>query len=150
MALLDGAAECIWFLKMKKCSIRISWIHVQYFSNCMHKIRNLSYPQISDISRTKSHNFSRLFLQLSLCSLLKPGGKSSMKIKLEQRWQAVVQPNMSDQQCNCLQRCALYYMFDSMLQWNLSVATTSKIKCITFDLFSNVFWWILKVLIYSC
>ena len=25
------------------------------------------------------------------------------------------------------------------LQWNLSVATTSKIKCITYDLFSNVF-----------
>ena len=25
------------------------------------------------------------------------------------------------------------------LQWNLSVTTTSKIKCITFDLFSNVF-----------
>ena len=26
-----------------------------------------------------------------------------------------------------------------LVQWNLSVTTTSKIKCITFDLFSNVF-----------
>ena len=26
-----------------------------------------------------------------------------------------------------------------LVQWNLFVTTTSKIKCITFDLFSNVF-----------
>ena len=28
---------------------------------------------------------------------------------------------------------------DMKIQWNLSVTTISKIKCITFDLFSNVF-----------
>ena len=36
-----------------------------------------------------------------------------------------------------------YYMKQwivyDILQWNLSVTTTSKIKCITFDLLSNVF-----------
>ena len=36
------------------------------------------------------------------------------------------------------------------IQWNLSVTTASKIKCITCNLFSNVFWWILNVPIYSC
>ena len=36
------------------------------------------------------------------------------------------------------------------LQWNLSVTTTSIIKSITCDLFSNVFQWRLKVPFYSC
>ena len=37
-----------------------------------------------------------------------------------------------------------------LIQWNLSATTTSIIKCITCDLFSNVFKWRLKVTIYSC
>ena len=37
-----------------------------------------------------------------------------------------------------------------LLQCNLSVTTTSIMKFITCDLFSNVFWWRLKVPIYSC
>ena len=37
-----------------------------------------------------------------------------------------------------------------IVQWNLSVTTTSIIKCIACDLFSNVFKWRLKVPIYSC
>ena len=32
--------------------------------------------------------------------------------------------------------CGVQY---SVIQWNLCITTTSKIKCITFDLFSNVF-----------
>ena len=36
------------------------------------------------------------------------------------------------------------------VQWNLSVTTTSIIKFITCDLFSNVFLWWLKVPIFSC
>ena len=36
------------------------------------------------------------------------------------------------------------------VQWNLSVTTTSIIKIIACDLFSNVFQWRLKVPIYSC
>ena len=45
------------------------------------------YRQISNISRTKSQNWnaSRLVLQLSLRSLLKPGGKSRIMMLLEQR-----------------------------------------------------------------
>ena len=38
----------------------------------------------------------------------------------------------------------------SNIQWNLSVTTTSIIKSITYDLFSNVFEWRLNVPIYSC
>ena len=37
-----------------------------------------------------------------------------------------------------------------VIQWNLFVKTTSIIEFITCDLFSNVSWWWLKVLIYSC
>ena len=36
------------------------------------------------------------------------------------------------------------------IQWNLSITNTSKIKFITCDLFSNVFWWRLKEPIYTC
>ena len=36
------------------------------------------------------------------------------------------------------------------IQWNLSITTNSKIKFITCDLFSNVFWWRLKEPIYTC
>ena len=36
------------------------------------------------------------------------------------------------------------------LQWNLSVTTTSIMKFITCELFSNVFNWIFKVSIYCC
>ena len=39
--------------------------------------------------------------------------------------------------------------WSSVIQWNLSVTTTSLIKTITCDLFSNVFWWRLKIPIYS-
>ena len=37
-----------------------------------------------------------------------------------------------------------------ILQWNLSVTTTSIIKCITCDLINNVVQWWLKVPTYSC
>ena len=36
------------------------------------------------------------------------------------------------------------------MQWNLSVMTTSIIKSITWDLFSNVFYWRLEIPIYFC
>ena len=36
------------------------------------------------------------------------------------------------------------------LQWNMSITTTSKIKFITCDLFSNVFWWRLNEPILTC
>ena len=42
------------------------------------------------------------------------------------------------------------YIYHCKLQWNLSVTTTSLIELITCDLFSNVFWWRLKLPIYSC
>ena len=36
-----------------------------------------------------------------------------------------------------------------VVQWNLFVTTTSMIKLITYDLFSDVFKWRLKIPIYS-
>ena len=57
------------------------------------------YRKTSRISRIKSHNLnvSRLILQLSLPNPLKPGVKSSMKMQLEQRRQAMLQLHLSDQ-----------------------------------------------------
>ena len=68
------------------------------------------YCQISNIRCTKSQNLnvSGLVLQLSSCDLLKPGVKSRMKMKLEQRRQAMLQLHLSDQQFYRLLRCALY------------------------------------------
>ena len=75
------------------------------------------YRQISNISRTKSPNLSvsRLVLLLSLLSPLKPGVKSTMKVHLEQRRQA-----MSDQKhityeasiyIKCLRSCPWLMFF---------------------------------------
>ena len=59
-----------------------------------------NYRQISYITRTKFQNLNvfRLVLQLSLPSPLKPGVKSGMKMKLEQRQEAMLQLHLSDQQ----------------------------------------------------
>ena len=67
------------------------------------------YRKISNIRRTKSQNLndSHLVLKSSLANLLKPGFKSRMKMKLEQRLQAMLQPHLSDRQLNCLLRCVL-------------------------------------------
>ena len=45
---------------------------------------------------------------------------------------------------------ACNYLDSIKLQWSLFVTTTSMIKSITCDLFSNVFKWKLKVTIHSC
>ena len=60
----------------------------------------LMYRKIYNISRTKSQNVNdyRPVLQLSLPNPLKPGLKSRMKMKLEQRRQAMLQLHLSDQQ----------------------------------------------------
>ena len=42
------------------------------------------------------------------------------------------------------------FLSRTTVQWNLSVTTTSFIRFITCNLFSNVFYWRLKVPIYSC
>ena len=56
----------------------------------------------------KNSNVSWLVLQVSLPKPLKPAIKSEMKMKLEQRRQAMLQLHLSDQQSNWLQRCDLY------------------------------------------
>ena len=55
----------------------------------------------------------------------------------------------SDQQLQLFARGVLWLDDYEQPQWNLSVTTTSIIKYITCDLFSNVFQWRLKVSIYS-
>ena len=64
---------------------------------------------------TKSQilNDSRLILQLLLPNSLKPGVKSRIKMSMGQRWQAMLQLHLSDQQVYCLLRCILYWMFNS-------------------------------------
>ena len=63
-----------------------------------------AYHQTSNIGSTEIQNLnvSRLVLQLSLPSPLKPGVKSRMKIYSELRQQAVLQLHLSDQQFYCL------------------------------------------------
>ena len=67
------------------------------------------YRQTSKIKWAKSQNLnvSRLVLQLSLLIPLKPGVQSRMKMKLEQRRQAMLQLHLSDQQFYCLLVCDL-------------------------------------------
>ena len=62
------------------------------------------YRKSSSINRTKSQhlNVSHLVLQLSFPNPLKPGIKSRIKVQLEQRWQAMLQLHLSDQQFYCL------------------------------------------------
>ena len=68
------------------------------------------YPELSNIRRTQPQNInvSRLVLKLSLPNPLKPGVKFRMEMQLEQRWQAMLQLHLSDQQFYCLLRCVLY------------------------------------------
>ena len=49
--------------------------------------------------------------KLSLLNPLKPDGKSRMKMKLEQRRQAMLQLHLGDRQIYCLLRCTLYQRF---------------------------------------
>ena len=69
-----------------------------------------NYRKTSSISRTKSQNLnvSHIVLQLSLPNPLKPGVKSSMKMQLEQRRQAMLQLHLSDRQFHSILRCHLY------------------------------------------
>ena len=39
----------------------------------------------------------------------------------------------------CIRWICIFDWYANKVQWNLSITTTSKIKCITFDLFSNMF-----------
>ena len=88
-------------------SVLEKWIpgRVMLTCKCLFQINSqqYSYQKTSSISRTKSQNLnaSRLVLQLSLPNPLKPGVKSRMKMQLEQRRQAMLQLQLSDQQFCC-------------------------------------------------
>ena len=87
------------------CLIYISYL--QYVAN---------YRKPYSIIRTKYQhlNASRLLLQLSLSKPLKPGVKSRMKMKLEQRRQAMLQLYLSNQQVHCLLICGLFERFGNV------------------------------------
>ena len=70
----------------------------------------IEYRQVSNIRRTKSQHLkdSRTVLRLSLPNPLKPDVKPRMKMKLEQRRQAMLQLRLIDRQFYCLPRCVLY------------------------------------------
>ena len=105
------------------------------------------YRQTSNIVRTISQNLnvSRLVLKLSLPNQLTPFVRSRMKMQLEQRWWAMLQHHLNDQQFYCLLRCGLYHMFDDTKM----VATHHKFKFVLLWLpptmfFFVVLWWISK------
>ena len=91
------------------------------------------YHQTSHISHTKSLNLniSLLILQMSLSNPLKPGVKSRMKMKLEQRQQALLQQHLSDQQFYCLLRRSLYQRFDSSAKHTWNTYTNTQINNIS-------------------
>ena len=59
---------------------------------------HISYIYITSSGYYQNVNDSRRVLQVSLHNPLKPGGKSRMKILLEQRRQTMFQLHLSDQQ----------------------------------------------------
>ena len=71
-------------------------------------ITKQNYRKTFSLRRTKSPNFFRLVLQLSLPNPLKLDVKSRMKMQLEQRRQAMLLLQLSDQQVYRLLRCVLY------------------------------------------
>ena len=73
-------------------------------SNCIMS----HYHQISNIIKSWNFNVSRLFLHLSFPNPLNPCIKKRIKKLLKQRWQAMLQLHLSDQQFYCLTRCGLY------------------------------------------
>ena len=85
------------------------WIYCKAPSLC-RKLMKRTYRKVFNIRRTKSLNWndSHLVLKLSLPNPLKPCVKSRMKMKLEQRRQAMLQLHLSDRQINCPLRCTLY------------------------------------------
>ena len=87
----------------------ISWCF-RYPDTTVCSVWFVNYCKISNISCTKSQNFSnfRLLLQLSLPNPLKPSVKLRMKMQLEQHRQAMLQLHLSDQQFYCILRCGLY------------------------------------------
>ena len=72
-----------------------------HFQECWENIGCSGYyRQASNTRRIKSQNLnvSRVALQLSLAKPLKPAVKSSMKMSVEQRRQAMFHLHLSDQQ----------------------------------------------------
>ena len=98
-----------WMLRrMHLAFMHHKYKNIQSLSRCNGVV--LAYRQFSNIRRTQFQNIngSRLVLQLPLPNPLKPGIKLRMKMKLEQRRQAMLQLHLSDQQFYCLLRCVLY------------------------------------------
>ena len=77
---------------------------LSYLPTNPHQIQNL--------------NVSRLVLQVSWPNPLKPGVNSRIKMLLGQRWQAMLQLHLSDQQVHFLRRCDLFQSIDGMAAWS--------------------------------
>ena len=105
---LFGSANCV---ALPHTADIIRWcITFEVKVQCNMHTADPKYHKISNIRRTKSPNLnvSRPVLQLSLPNPMKPGLKSRMKMKLEQRRQPMLQLHLSDRQFCCLLRCGFY------------------------------------------
>ena len=76
-----------------------------------HSIYVPQNPLIKDAPNLPNLDIYRLSLQLSLRNLLKLSARRRMKVQLEQRRQAMLQPHMSEQQLNWPLKCGLYYRY---------------------------------------
>ena len=101
---LEDVVDDLWEPNMAYPVIRLYW--------CSHAGQGTihGYLWTSNVRRTKSQNLnvSRLILQLSFPNPLKPGVWLRMKMYLEQRRQAMLQLDPSEQPFYCLLRCNLY------------------------------------------
>ena len=99
------------------------WTYI-YIQTLHATTNHMIYREISNISGTEFQNLnvSRLLSQLSLCNIVKPGVKTTMKTKLEQWRQAMLQLHLSDQQFYCLVRRDLYYRFYGIQDIHISAS----------------------------
>ena len=123
--------------------MRPQWVIIRYQQELrfylleLIKVEWLIYPpvncrKISNLRRTQSQKLdeSYLGLHLSLSNPLRTGVKLRMKMKLEQRWQAMLQLHLRDQQLYCLLKCDLYSRFDGTCKWFQPNITNSYIHSI--------------------
>ena len=90
------------------------------YSTAVNNLEFRTWRYNSNIRGSKSQNLdvSRLVLQLSLCNLLKSGVKSRIKIKLEQRRQAMLQLHPTTSLISEIWRYVVPYLQHAMSKYS--------------------------------
>ena len=99
--------------------------------------------------KSQNLNIFRLVLQFTMPNPMKPGVKSRMKMKLEQRRQALLLPHLSEQTFYCLLRCISYWRFNG--KYVVPLNSREAVKIIYVILFNAniefallICWWLVQ------